>query len=289
MLKLDEKNRAGGPSCGQVRMAEPMTPRTLEALGVPGPVPAATRDFAPDGDWTMTYRVWGGHGWIDCAYKTLGVLRIERIAGSDFAGADFRLGVEQRIVYQGGIVQTLDAQAHCAADTIGSLRQWTLRSEITRTSGEPEPRLGLTYRAEVAEDGRSWRETVGGVRESAAEHALDAPLTGDWVLFEAVQRLAFGPVESAQFNILEGLTMLKRENRLHFRETPEDGLQQQPLPLHRFYRFGRAQLPFDYWVDDDHRVVMAISGSRAYFLEEDPEPLFEATLEQQRQGKGYHG
>jgi hypothetical protein len=288
MLKLDEKNRAAGPSCGLTRMAEPMTPRTLEALGVPRPFPVPRPAFAPDGDWTAMYRVWGGHGWIDCAYKTLGVLRLERRTDGSAVDAGFHLGVQQKIVYEGGIVHTIEARTQSAADRIGSLRKWNVRSEITTTSGEPEPRLGLVYSGCVSEDGTSWREKISGVRETTVEHAVDTHLTSDWSLLEAVQRLPSGSVDGTSFDLLEGMTMLKRDYRLYFREKPEDGLQKQEMPLHRFYLIGRGQLPVDYWVDDQHRLIMAISGSRAYFLDDGAEELFLATLEQQRQGRGFH-
>ena len=283
-LKLDEQNRAAGPSCGLTRMAEPMTPRTLEALGVPQPFPAPDPAFTPGGDWAATYRVWGGHGWIDCAYKTLGVLRLERRAH----GKGSCLRVEQKIVYEGGIVHMLEAEVDVAADYIGSLCRWSVHSEITTTSGEPNRQLGLTYSGRVSPDATTWSETIAGAERTTTEHVLSAPMASGWSLFEAVQRLPFAPVSDARFDVLEGLTMLKPEFHLYFRETPEDGLQQQSLPLHRFYLIGRGQLPVDYWVDDHHRLIMAISGSRAYFLDDEAEVVYQATLEQQRQGRGFH-
>ncbi|MGD2175092.1 MAG: hypothetical protein PVJ27_06795 [Candidatus Brocadiaceae bacterium] len=290
VLRIDEENRAAGPSCGQVRIAEPMTPRTLEALGVPRPFPPAEPGFAPDGDWTQTYRIWGGHGWIDCCYKTVGVLRLqrERIAKDAGPGDGHRLRVEQRIIYEGGIVHTIEAEAASADDTMGSLRRWTVRSEVTTTSGEPDPRLRSSQEGQVNADGRSWQSTVSGVRETTRKRPLDGPLTSDWSLIEAVQRLPFAPIECPTFHLLEGMTMPKRGFRLYHRETPEEGLKEQDLPLHRFYLIGRGQLPTDYWVDDHHRLIMAVSGSRALFLDDDAETPFQASLEYQRAGKGYY-
>ncbi len=285
-LKIDEANRAAGPSCGQPRIAEPMTPRTLEALGVLRPFPAPRADFDPHGPWTQTYRIWGGHGWIDCGYKTVGVLRLRREPSAHPPG--HRLHVEQRIIFEGGIVHTITAEAISAGDAIGSPRSWSVRSEITTTSGEPDPRLGGVQEGRVSEDGSSWRVTVDGTRETTHEYALDGPLTSNWSLMEAVQRRPFAPPECPAFHLLEGLTMPKRGFRLYFRETPEEGFREQDLPLHRFYLIGRGRLPTDYWVDDRHRLIMAISGSRALFLDEDAETPFQRSLEHQRAGKGHY-
>jgi hypothetical protein len=265
-------------------MAEPLTPRTLEALGIPQPFPEPDPMFKPDGDWTATYRIWGGHGWIDCCYKTLGLLRLERRA--DVHGS--RVQVEQKIVLEGGIIHTIGAQAQLASDAIGSLREWRVRSEVTTTSGEPDPRLCLEYSGHVSDDGSSWYETIDGVEASTHKHSLSAPLTSDWCLFEAVQRLPSTPVGDVRFDLLEGLTMHKHGYSLHYREKPEDGLQQQGLPLHRFYAIGHGLLPIDYWVDGCHRLTMAISGSRVYVRDDEAEELFQATLQQQREGRGFH-
>ncbi len=292
VLRVDEENRAAGPSCGQVRIAEPMTPRVLEALGVPRPFPPPEPGFAPDGDWTQTYRIWGGHGWIDCCYKTVGVLRLRRERlGQGEKGATpgaHRLSVEQRIILEGGIVHTLEAEALSTCDTVGSLRTWRVHSTMTTTSGEPEPRLSCVRKGRVSEDGESWQVTVSGARQATHERPLGSSLTSDWSLLEAVQRLPFAPVECPAFELLEGMATLKRGFRLYHGEAPEEGLQEQRLPLHRFYLIGRGQLPTDYWVDERHRLIMAISGSRALFLDDDAETPFRSSLESQRSGKGHY-
>ena len=70
--------------------------------------------------------------------------------------------------------------------------------------------------------------------------------------------------------MLEGFSILRPGHRLSYRGT-------YPLEfggvgeLHWFQQIGEGALPYEYWVDGAHRVVMAVTLARAYILDDEAE------------------
>ena len=63
--------------------------------------------------------------------------------------------------------------------------------------------------------------------------------------------------------------MLKEGHRLSYREAGDFQLNGQTLRLACYQMLGHGLLPYQYWVDEQRRLLMAISHTRAYVF--DPE------------------
>ena len=93
------------------------------------------------------------------------------------------------------------------------------------------------------------------------------PITADWCLFEAVQRLPFESSTSLVVDILEGLSVHKYNQRLSYR-----GLYTRANnSLQWFHQIGHGVLPYEYWLDNHHRLQMVTTGARTYILSDDAE------------------
>jgi hypothetical protein len=156
---------------------------------------------------------------------------------------------------------TIHAEVQCRNDALASPVSWTLKSALTDTEGKPAS--DLDFEEQVTVDGSTLRVQSAGrtLSRPGSEH-----LTSDWPLFDAVQRLPLKESPPLRFDLLEGLSLLKRGHRLwyHGVETVEIGGVSRRL--HVFHQTGRGILPYEYWLDEQHRLLVVVTGPRAYIL-----------------------
>lgn len=293
MVYLDPETRSAGPAVGHPRVGEPYTPSNLEALGLTNRVPDIQPEL-PGGPWRRMYRIWSSQGWIGIHNRNAGVLSIAR--GANRPDRTFLLTVVQKLAYKGGILQTIAAQAICNLDELATLREWSVTSTITDTSGRVEPMLSL-YAAYSVDDKilsrTSWNQPPGAADAGAASAdagsaaaghhphktvQIEPPITSDFGLFEAVARLPLRRPSDGMYTSMDGLTVVKPRRQLCYRRDRVERLDEQELELHGFYQIGLGALPYEYWVDRNHRVVMMISMNRVYFLDDDAERILEENL-----------
>jgi len=106
----------------------------------------------------------------------------------------------------------------------------------------------------------------------------EGPVTADWCLFEAVQRLPFSADAAQSFDLLEGLSALKRGHTLRYGGPREIRLGAQTRTLHRFQQTGHGTLACDWWVGEDHRLMLMVTGSRVYLLDPNAEDALTAAV-----------
>jgi len=158
---------------------------------------------------------------------------------------------------------TTTAEITCAKDALLTPRRWSLsirwqtHAPSTATPGELDQDRG----------GRS----EGGdlVLKAAKERRRAAPerWTSYWSLFAAVPRLPFAASSVLTFDLLEDLELLKPGQRLAYLGPQPVKLGEKALNLHVFEQTGHGVLPWRWWLDDQHRVLLAAGGRRAYLLD----------------------
>ena len=102
----------------------------------------------------------------------------------------------------------------------------------------------------------------------AFEKSLDTaeqpvPATSHWSLFDAVQRLPGKATRPLRFTMLEEMDLVKPDQRLEFREETDLEVGDTTLHLRGYQQIGWGVLPWQYWVDDQGRLLFAFSGVRA--------------------------
>jgi hypothetical protein len=227
-------------------LGHPLSPDVLRKVGALTEFPPAPAGFRPDGDWTQSYRVLGCHGYSDSGNQTVGTLHIERIAGTPF-----QLKILQRIQHS-TCQETLEVAMTCRPNEIASPIAWTITSR------------------RFDEEGKE----IDSLQTTEKRTNQTASVTSDFSLMEAVQRLPFAGPKAAPFDVLEGMALLRPGHRLFFdRER-------------RFHHTGRGLLPYQYWLDGRHRLLLVVTQSRAYILDDNAESALDQLSGRGRRKKG---
>ncbi|MFQ6035854.1 MAG: hypothetical protein ACE5NM_08420 [Sedimentisphaerales bacterium] len=238
----------------------PLTPGLLKELGAVDKFALTSEDFNPEGNWQNTYRIWTCHGYRESGNHNVGLLQISRSADAE---KSFTLRVHHEVVQTDGLVNIIKATIKCRNNQLASPTRWNISSHFIGPDNKPIPQL------DKKETGR-------------ATKMMDRT-TSDWCLFEALQRLAFDKSAGGglSFDLLEGLTVSKIGHRLFYR-----GVYPTDIPgldsLHCFVQLGSGILPTEYWLDDSHRLLMAISMNKAYILDNKAEKVIRRTIEEMR-------
>jgi len=240
-------------------VGSPLTPTLLDELGALGEFPPSSEDFNPDGNWVNTYRIWTCHGYRQSGNQNVGVLRIRRLINSQ---SSLTLKVHQEVLQTDALVNIIEATIECRNNQLASLIQWKVSSRFRGSDGK--------YISELSSNDNG-----------VAAERLDRS-TGDWCLFEAVQRLKISKETVLTFDMLEGLSLLKKDQRLSFRGLYPKKIGGKDIPLHCFAQLGNGILPLEYWLDDHHRLLIVTSMNKAYIFDEQAEKIIRRIVENER-------
>lgn len=241
-------------------IGNPFDPAILAAEGELPSFPEVA-DFDPAGTWLHTYRLVGARGFHG-ENTAVGIIRMKRIA----IGEDrFRLGIESRIVLQEAMENRVTANAECSAGQPATPLTWTHLSEHRGPEGNFFPRLRLKQEGETHN---------GRIKIDVDRHSyhpeLSNPWTTEFVLFESLQRLPFAGAPDIYFDLFEDFSMVKRNQRLIYRGPRDFDLGEAgEHRLHRFDHIGSGIVPFEYYLDEAHRLLVAISGNKFLVLDDD--------------------
>ncbi|MHC4511470.1 MAG: hypothetical protein ACYTAO_21390 [Planctomycetota bacterium] len=226
-------------------VGENLTPTVLKELGAVDKFPSTPADFKPDGNWVNNYRIWTCHGYRESGNQTVGSLKITRRVD---AAKTFVLTVRQEIIQTDGLKNIVEGTINCRYDQLASPIESRLQSRFEGPDGDVISEL-------------SHRDSVFCTESVTST-------TSDWGLFEVVQRLAFDKKSSLKFSLLEGMSVSKLPQRLFYRGVYPMKTGAESVPMHCFAQLGRGILPTEYWLDDRHKLLAAISMNKAYILEE---------------------
>ncbi len=229
----------------QTIVGENLTPTVLKELGAMDRFPHTPAGFQPDGNWTNKYRIWTCHGYRESGNQNVGSLRITRSVDSQ---GTFVLKVRREVIQTDELTNVIDATVKCQLNQLASPNKWKLSSLF---SGVDHKEI-----SELSSD------EDGGIAQGAGR------VTGDWCLFEAVQRLAFDKRTSFGFDMLEGMSLSKPGQHLSYHGTSPMKTNGESMPLHCFVQLGSGILPCEYWLDDRHRLLAVVSMNKAYILDQ---------------------
>jgi hypothetical protein len=237
----------------------PLTPDILGELGALGPI-SATR-FSPAGNWTNVYRIWACHGYRESGNEDKGTLKIERSSSS--TNDTFSLKVVQTIENDRDLVHALDAEIVCRNDTLATPIQWQSKSTFYDPGGLAVPDL-CTAQSGRVRDNTAEIMTKGKTRQ----YESSRPLTGDWCLCEAVQRMPWKDSTRFKMDILKEMALPLKDHQLVYDDKRTFVVGGKPIDLYHFQQLGRGMLPFDYWLDAQHRLQIFVTLSIAYIRDD---------------------
>jgi hypothetical protein len=237
----------------------PLTPSLLRDLGAVSEMTSTSGDFEPGGSWVNTYRIWTCHGYRESGNDNVGFLRIKRAGDSKNT---FVLDVHQEVLQTDAVVSIIEGTITCRNNPLASPIRWNLSSRFIGADGEPIPELLCTNGGAPSK----WTEGI----------------TGDWCLFEAVQRLAFDRQVSLSFDLLEGMSLRKSKHGLAYRGVHSVSIGATDTSLHCFVQLGKGILPYEYWLDARHRLWIVTSMNKAHILDKQVERIFAQDVERAR-------
>ncbi|MHC4104179.1 MAG: hypothetical protein ACYSR9_04510 [Planctomycetota bacterium] len=240
-------------------VGSPLTPALLNELGALSNFPPPSDDFKPDGNWINTYRIWTCHGYRESGNENVGYLRIKRLIDSD---SSIVLKVHQEVLQADALVNIVEATVECWKNQLASPIQWRVSSRFIDSDGKPISQLSSN------ETGSAALELNG--------HSCD------WCLFEAVQRLEFNRQTSLNFDMLEGLSLLKKDQHLSYRGLFPTKIGAENVPLHCIVQLGNGILPCEYWLNDQHRLLVVTSMNKAYIFDEKADIITRQAIEKER-------
>ena len=234
--------------------ARPLTLEFLEQLGVFKGFPPPTGPFDPDGAWSNTYRLW-----MVQQYNSAGMLTLRRQPQGD---RGVRLTVDQTILQWSGHVRFLEADLFCAADALSTPEKWSIEA---RCLGPDKRVFDSTVLSEKG-------ELKGGVREvwfgkQSRQSKVPTPITSNWSLLDAVQRLDGKATRPLAFAMLDEMDLLKADQELSWRGEKVMNFGGRKVTLTGYHQIGRGVLPWQYWVNEQGRLLFAFSGVRAWIYD----------------------
>jgi hypothetical protein len=240
-------------------VGSPLTPTLLNELSALRNFSPSSEDFKPDGNWINTYRIWTCHGYHESGNENVGYLRIKRLIDSDNS---IVLKVHQEVLQADALLNIVEATIECRNNQLASPIQWEVSSRFRAADGNHISQLSCNDNGSDAERSNKY--------------------TCDWCLFEAVQRLEFNRQTSLIFDMLEGLSLLKKDQHLSYRGLFPTKIGAENIPLHCFVQLGNGILPYEYWLDDHHKLLVVTSMNKAYIFDENAEKITRQVIEQER-------
>jgi len=245
-------------------VGSPLTPTLLEELGAVSTFPPSSEDFKPNGNWVNTYRIWTCHGYRESGNQNVGFVRIERATGK--SNESFTLKLHQEVVETDGMLNVIDADIKCLNNELASPVQWHLTSRIIGPDRKQRSELGTEEKVLI---NRNVMSIETGRR--TFKRKVSSQLACDWCLFEAVQRLKTSKETVLAFDMLEGLSLLKKDQRLSYRGLNPTKTGGENIALQCFVQLGSGVLPCEYWLDENHRLLIVTSMNKAYILDDKAE------------------
>ncbi len=253
----------------RVIVGYPLTPSVLKKMDAQVEPELLRQQFDPESEWTNTYSIWTCHGYLNDGNDHEGFLKVQRKnTGKDDS---FELRIRQEIVHNEAAFNIIDAKIECRNNEISSPLSWNISSTFIGPDGKERPELGKHEECKISRD--RILVTHGG---KSFKRPGSKRLSADWCMFDAIQRLNVDGNTSLSFDMLEGMGLMRSGHRLRY-----DGIQASDAvgsSMHHFHQVGHGTFPYDYWLSEEHRLVMAVTMSRAYILDSDAEAKTEEVL-----------
>jgi hypothetical protein len=214
--------------------------------------------FNPSGTWTTHY---ARHALIPQRDGTpgggqVGSLHIEQKPQGD----TIQLQISEK-EKAGFTTLTTRVGVNCTDDALLTPRRWSLNCSwesplaVVKTGEIDQQHTGRAEGKELVLNGTKQRRTPAPDR-----------WTTFWNLFAAIQRLPFETGSTLTFDLLESFDQHKPGHRVTYAGRHAVTLKKQRLNLHVFEQTGRGIMPWHWWLDDKHHVILAAGNRRAYLL-----------------------
>ena len=214
--------------------------------------------FDPGQSWELIWQIWllkaGAH-----SVNHHGFMRLKKeVKPGD---KSFHLTVEQQVLNQFGL-DIQQAQMTCAHDAFATPLQWEKSFRLVNLNTQQEV-AGTAF----SKKGRLRNRSL---EISSQRRPVNGPVSSSWSLPEALQRLSrAGAEQLTTFILLDDLDKVKEDQQVRFVKEQTIAIGGQQVPVRVYQHTGQGLLPCFYYLDEQGRLLLAISGLRAYILNPD--------------------
>jgi hypothetical protein len=199
----------------------------------------------------------------------------------DEPGQPFQLMIHHQLENNENVVQINTIKATCQADALASPISWVSTTQFEDRNGNLNPSLKINETAHVHD-----HEIQMLCNNHLKKIAVARPITSDLCLMEAVQRLPVSLKNPLSFDMLELFSRNMRNQTLTYRGESTEEWKHGPVKTHVFQQWGHGVLPYEYYLDEHHRLLVAITGYRAYIRDENAEKTFRTKIQKRRARQG---
>ena len=236
------------------------TPDALSEYGGLGaPVPQGP--FDPAGAWTQTWRIWllkrSGN---DVNHR--GFIKLKREPSPDRETFDLR-ATQATIQMSQGCVHEMKARIRCANNALATPFSWSLTTRLFSARDGHEFSQAAVDKRGAIKRGKITTDRGGRIARRDAPGAV----TSSWSILDALQRLPGPGTTPLEFAFLDELDKCKPNHRLTHREETTIPFGGEAVQVQCYQQIGEGLLPWMYYVDMGHRLLLAMSGLRAYILD----------------------
>jgi len=211
--------------------------------------------FAAAGPWKHTWGVYT----TAARLQRVGTLMLRRRVGEQGRVA---LEMEYEKTLSGG-VQKIDAAMHLDADSrLSTPVRWQWQARVLTPSGK----LVANTRLEKSAAFDSGWVTVSD-KSGKQLIEMPGPYTLNWALFDAVTRLPGETFDPLCFTLIDHFDQPKPGQTLSYRKTTDVPIGGRTVRLRAFDQLGQGIVPWVYWLDEQGRLLAAVSGLEAYLIE----------------------
>lgn len=158
---------------------------------------------------------------------------------------------------------TVEADIICSHDLLRTPRRWTIRHHWQAGA------LAKIRPGELDQESCGTTDGLEIVVRSRREHRRPVPQrwTSLWNLFSVLPHLPFEAASVLTFDLFEEMDLHKPGQLLAYAGRQTVLLNGQNHDLHVFEQTGCGMLPWHWWLDAQHRILLAAGGRRAYLLD----------------------
>ncbi len=99
------------------------------------------------------------------------------------------------------------------------------------------------------------------------EFDINGSFTINWLLFDTVSGLAFDKSMRHKFTLLDHYDQIKEDQILYYNKSTKLNIAGEFIDLHAYDHLGNGIVPWVYWVNENGKLLFAVSGIEAYIAD----------------------
>jgi arylsulfatase A-like enzyme len=239
----------------------PITKQLLEEKGKLD-VKESVGDFNANEQWEQSWRIWlPSRGNPE---SSSGYLKVNKSIDANSGKIIFE--INQVISENNSWLHSTRAQIECQNDKYATPMKWQKSCRFFTTVNDESMHL---------EELDSYTE--GRLDEISNDESIN--FASSFTLFDAIQRMSLENLTSLDFTLLDELDKVKKNHSIRFKEETTIQYADKERAVKQYLETGEGLLPWEYFVDFEGRLLLAIIGMRTYVLDPECEDKYSGRFE----------